>query len=283
VEADVRYAIGSQVPLPVVVRDGGGTAVDATSVTISVFFPDGTASTVFTTPGTVAHSGTGTYVAYYVPTLVGRHTWTASTTGPVTALQPDSFHVVAATDAPLVSLADIRTHLGSGTTASDLQLYDFAARSTDACEQFTNRAWRRKTVVEVSDGGGIAILLRRQPVISVTTVVENGTTLGVADYTAKPLSGQVFRGGPLTRLRWWPGIQTVAITYVVGPAGDIVPDDVTGGVLEMIRHLMASQRGGTNLPRQSSDDAWAPGAGYSIPRWVAQLWQPYAMPPVSGF
>jgi len=279
----VRYPIGSQVPLPVVVRDGSGTAADATSVTISVFLPDGTPSTVFTTPGTVVHSGTGTYVAYYTPTVVGRHTWTASSSGPVTVLQPDSFHVIAATDAPLVSLADIRTHLGAGTTAGDLQLYDFAARATDACERYTNRPWRTKTIVEVHDGGAGALLLRRQPIVSLTSVVENGTTLGAADYTLKANAGQLFRGGPLTRLRWWPGVGTVTVTYTVGPADGIVPDDVIGGVLEMVRHLLTSQRGATNLPRQDAGGSdWAPGAGYSIPRWVEQLWAPHVVPSVSG-
>ena len=281
----MRYPSGSQVPLPLIVRDATGAPVDPATLSITVYNPDGTLATTLTYPATVTRTSTGNYVGYFtVGATPGRYTWTGITTGPVTASQPDSFHAVAVTDAPLVSLADIRTHLGAGATANDLQLYDFAARATDACEQRTNRAWRRKTITEVHNGGSTVLLLRKQPIASVTTVVENGTTLTPGtDYTLDALSGELYRGGPLTRLRWWPGIQVINVIYVVAPKDDIVPDDITGGVLEMVRHLLTSQRGGSGLPRQdTSGDDWAPGAADSVPRWVQQLWAPYAMPPVSG-
>lgn len=276
-----RYVVGAQVPLPFTVRDATSTLVDAATQVVTVIQPDGTSSTPV-----VTHPGVGTYIAFFTPTMAGRHSWSATTTGPATVTPPDAFNVGTLTDAPLVGLADLREFLSVSATLTDAQLLTFGQEATDTCEQFTALAWRRRTVVEAYDGGQPAIMLRTLPVISVTSVVENAATLNTStDYTLEQQTGRLWRGGPLfaaTGSRWWLwGRQNITATYVVGPAAGVVPDDLLLGVKQLVRDLWDSQRGGSNLPRQQGADSdWVSRNGASVPPRVAQLWGRYTIPGV---
>ena len=174
--------------------------------------------------------------------------------------------------AGIVTTADIKTHLQITVSSYDTELGNFCLAASDACEAYTGRVWRSTTVTaELHDGGQPFLRLRTVPVASVTTVVEYGTTLTAADYVLDGRLGWLYRGGPTTPLCWLDGRQSIAVTYVAAPPGP-VPYTITHGVLEMVRHLWETQRGGTGLPRTGPDGEWDPSHAYSIPRRVAELW-----------
>jgi hypothetical protein len=269
-----RYAVGAQVPLPFTVKNELGVLVDAATQVITVVQPDGTPATP-----TVTHPGLGTYIAYFTVTQPGWHSWSAATTSPTTVTPPDAFTAGAVTDAPLVGLADLREFLRTSSTITDAQLLTFGQDSTDAVERYTQRHWRRATVVEKHNGGKTAIILREAPLISVTTVVENGVTLTASDYTPDTNSGIVFRGQQQAVFPWLWGWQNITITYLVGPAGGIVPDNLLLGVKEHVRALWDSQRGGSGLPgQQAGEQQWVERNGVFITPRVASLWDPYVGP-----
>jgi len=271
-----RPVVGAQVPLAFTVRDATGALVDSTTQTLTITGPDGSNPA----PPAINHLSTGSYVGYFIPSVAGHFSWTSATTGPTTVGQPDAFNVGTLSDAPIVGLAEVREHLSITSTASDGQLVTFAARASDLAESYMGRVWRRTVITgETHDGGRIAVQLRRGPVQTVTAVTESGATLTAGDYVLDPLTGLLSRGTTLALIPWMPGCQNISIDYVASPPAGVIPDDVIHGVLEEIRHLWDSQRGGSNLPRQQGADSdWDPRTGYTIPRRVSELWDRYRNP-----
>lgn len=254
--------LGDPVPLGVTVRAPDGTPADAGSVTCTVTLPDGTTATP-----TVAHDGTGLYSATYTPTLSGLHAVRWVATAPNASAFTDTFLVTPAVST-VVSMAGLRLHLGVSTSTTDEQLRRIAGVATDLAERYTGRSWRRTPIVETHDGGLCALVLRRTPVASVTSVVESGTTLATG-WVLDSGAGILYRGTTTSEQAWACGRQNVVITYVAG--GD-VPETVRHAVLELARHLWDTQRGGSQLPRQAgAGDDWDPRAGFSMPRRVVEL------------
>ena len=96
---------------------------------------------------------------------------------------------------PVVSLADAKRHLNISATTDDEEVRKVLAIATDLAERYTGRALRRKTVVETHDGGtATALLLRQPPALSVSSVVESGTTLASTGYTLNAPAGLLYRG-----------------------------------------------------------------------------------------
>lgn len=248
----------------------------ATTAALTVTAPDGTTSSP-------AVTGSSTYTASYTPTQAGRHVlaWTGTGTNPGSYV--DALNVRPTGSGPLVSLQETREHLNIYDTSADSQLLAMVLRASSACDRYTHRVWRRTVVTgELHDGRGPALQLLVLPVLQVTAVREFGGTVDAADYVLDGLTGVLTRGTTLAPIAWLPGVQNVAVDYVAGPAGGIVPEDVLQGVLEMVRHLWESQRGGSGLPRQQgSDSEWDPRASYSVPRRVAELWDPYREPVIA--
>lgn len=267
-----RYAVGAQLKLEWTVVDPITlAAVDPATSTVAVTQPDGTAVTPAPTAVKVA---TGSYYALMVPTQAGRHTWTVTTTTPAWVRQPDAFHVGASADAPLIGLADAKEHLRITGTADDAQLLAFCHRASDAADAYTGKLWRRTTVTaELHDGDGTPVLqLDCRPVLSVTSVTESGTSVASTGWVLDAAAGLLVRGTTTARSVWAVGTQNVSVTYMAGPAGGVVPDDVIQGALELLRHLWESQRGGSGRPRQGADMEYDPRQAYSVPRRVAELW-----------
>lgn len=265
-----RYTVGAQVPLQFTVKDATGTLVNSATQTLAVTQPDGTSVSP-----TITNPSTGTYLAYFTPTQAGRHVWYATTTAPATVTTPDAFNVGAVTDGPLVGLADIREFLGSSTTTTDSQLVELALQCSDYAELSTGRVWRRTTFTESYDGGRESIVLAQTPVLSITSVVESGTTAPAGTWFTNAF-GVLYRGTSQWRMNWLPGRQNVVVTYVAGPAAGIVPSGIIDGVKELVRHKWDPRRGGTNLPRQAgADSVWDPRLGFNIPRRVDECWAPY--------
>lgn len=249
------YTIGSQVPLPYAVRDSNGALVDVATMTVTVTQPDGTTATPLTIGAGITRESLGTYLGVFVPTQAGRHTWTGATTSPATAIEPDAFQVTAAGDAPLVGLAEARAWLGITRPDDDNLIRRAVSKATEVAEWWLGETLRRTTVVEThahADRRG-SVQLWQTPVQSVTTVVDNGTTLtggaGV-DWTLDDASGLLYRGSR-PGAGAWSG--PVRVTYVAGYS--VVPDRYLGGVEELTRHLFAQLQGGDPADYEYSADA----------------------------
>jgi uncharacterized phiE125 gp8 family phage protein len=273
----VRYALGGQVALPLTVTDATTALVDAATVVMTVTLPDGTTTTLSLAGATVTRTSTGTYVAYYTTIQAGRHTWSAATTAPVTQSPPDAFMVGALADAPIVGLGDIREHLAITTNGTDAILLTLGQRASDLCENKTGQIWRRTTITgELYSGGGSALILQKPPASSITTVVETGVTLTSSDYTLDPSGGMLYRGPTRSGMLWLWGRSNISLTYVAGPPGGIVPDDLAHSVLELIAHFWDVRRGGSQTRRGAGAvDDWDPRQGFTVPRRVSEVWDSY--------
>ena len=258
------YDLGEDVTRSINVTNSAGVAADADSTpTVVLTDPNGGA----VGSPTVNHGVTGEYYVV-IPktsvTVVGGYllVWTV-VIGGSTQVFTDRFEVTANT--AIISLAEAKEHLNLSATNvdKDEQLRAFCDSASDACEAYTNREWRRQTFTETYDGGTGAIALRRGPVVSVTTVTENGVTVAASGYTLDANSGLLLRGGTMSPMYWLWGRQSVVVTYVVGAA--VIPPVVRNGVKEMVRHLWETQRAGKRNP----DDV---DATTLIPRSAKELW-----------
>jgi hypothetical protein len=125
------------------------------------------------------------------------------------------------------------------------------------------------TYTELYTGPG-PIVLRRYPVLSVTSVTDGGNV--VSDSYLDVDSGVLY--GTYSS---WPA-RSVSVTYVAGR--DLLPADLETALLELVRHLWTSQRGGGSLrPTFPGEDApqQQPGSGYLLPYRVESLIEPYRL------
>jgi hypothetical protein len=246
---------------------------DPASATVSVLITLPNQST--DTP-TVTSTELGTYAFNYTTQMPGLHRFTVSATGgflgaDVLELGGDVFDVIADDVAGIVGLQETREHLRLSPSDDDETLRAFILTASDLCEAYTGRIWRRTAIDdEAHDGGGCYLQLRRQPVLEISAAAENG--VAVSSYTLNPRLGRLYRGTATADSQWLPGRQIVTVSYVAGPPDGLVPPRLRHGVLECVRHLWESRRGGSGIPRQGPDTEWVPILGYSIPRRVAELW-----------
>jgi len=162
---------------------------------------------------------TGVLVYDFTPSQSGLHSVHWSTTVPTTA--EDDVFVAEAAASQLVSVDESVLHLrATGVVTSDAdreQLQWLCIVATKAVEQDLDRIFVRRSVTEAYDGGKTGIKLRSGPIISITSVVENGVTLTAnTDYVLDSNSGVLWRG-TASAAGWWAyGRQLVTVTYVAG-------------------------------------------------------------------
>lgn len=257
-------------------NDGTGALADPTTLTLTLTLPDGTAKvgTHPAAPGdtlTVARASTGIYATTYLTVQAGRHTarWVAVGNG-TDGAHVDAWEAGGTDDTGIVSLAEAREHLRISASDTDEQIRHFVAVASDLCEART-RNWRRRTVTATLDGGRETLDLER-PVLSVTTVLEDGTAVPSTDWLLYPSQGLLVRGTSTTRDVWAPGRRNVVVTYVTGSVD--VPTPVRHGVLLLVQHLLDSRRTGAGIGRGSTDFAYP--AGFTVPNAVREAWGPWS-------
>lgn len=254
------YDLGDVVPLGITIKDSNGDLADATTVTCTITLPDGT-----TEAGTVTHASTGSYTCDYAPATVGRYLVAWAATGTNASALNDVFDVRVG-GSQLVSLAEAKAHLqiADTTTTYDDEITRFVDVVTELCESYTGTALYARTVTETHDGGDTVLLLRRLPVVSVTSVVVDGTTQSTDSYAVDTVSGLV---------RSLAGAigsdpQDTVVTYRAGRS--TVPARARHAALEALRHLWATQRGAMSRASLNGDD-YVSGMGWSLPRRVMEL------------
>lgn len=266
--------LGDPYPITVLTKDEDGDLATTSSVTVTVTLPDGST----TSPAAMTETTTGRFVYDYPTTVAGLHSFEATATGAVEGVYEDVFNV-AASLASVVSLPDMRSHLRLTSTDDDEIVRDYLAVATDCAQARSGRIWVRTTVLaEVHDGGAPKLRLRNSPVLSITSVTENGTTVPSTGYVLHARFGWLYRGTTTSASCWPYSRQGILVSYVAGPPSGVIPPAIPHGVKEMVRHLWEARRGGSGIPRQGPDTEWVPILGYSVPRRVAELWDMHTSP-----
>lgn len=275
--------LGDTYTLTAEARDAAGTLANATTVALTITLPDGTAVTPSpANPPTV----TGKYAHPFVTSMAGRHVARWVFTGAVPdQAWTDTFEVAPQASLALVSLADVKTHLNiaADNTDHDDELRGFIASVTDVIEDVVGVVARRTFVETYSGRGERAILLRRRPVVSVTSVVESGTTVAASDYSVTE-AGVLTRASAYSAGRWASGVDNVTVTYVAGRPS--TPPSVLDAAKELIRINWRPQQGGNYSVFNGgrADDFGQTGAGevrlgFFVPNTVMQRLQPHSRGP----
>lgn len=274
----MSYDLGDPIPLSVTVRNAAGTPENATSAAFSITKPDGTtvaSGSVTGVSGVYDYDFTGAAAA-------GWYTYVFTATGTNACTVTDGFQVLdPATQLPIVSLADAKAQLLIPTTdiTRDDQVRHMLAVATSHAERYCNASFRRQSFTKTFNGG-TATLSLTAPVLSVTTVVEDGTTLTADDYDLDPVSGLLWRGDMGSGQTWAHGAGIVTVTWSAGYANPPLP--VQQGVLELLSHLWESRQGtvprfgggGSIDPADSGDSS----RSFLVPYRVREMLDPYVMP-----
>ena len=268
----MTYDQGDVVPLGITVTDSTGVLANATSVTCTIYLPDGTSAS-----GSVTNASTGLYNCDYTPIQVGRYQvkWTA--TGTNASSYADEFTVRDFTAMGIVSLDEVKTHLNIPTsnTDNDEELRRFMDVAGDMAEEYTGVILGQRNFTETFNGGDINIRVNNPYILSIASLTENGTSLTQGtDYYIDRTGQRLYRlvasslfYGTASGV-WKPGNQNIVITYRAGFVNP--PPLARQGVLELIKHFWQTQRGSMNVLNLDAD-SYQPAIGYSMPRRVEQL------------
>lgn len=257
----VVYDVGDTVTLGVEINNAAGSLANAGSVTLTVILPDGT-----TTSPLVSNPSTGIYNAALVASQIGTHVLRWVATGANAAAFSDSFTVRDGALIPCVSLEEIKTYLGVTTTTSDEELRTFLDAATARGEAETGRVFGRRTVTHEWTAPSGMVTFPGVPILSITSVTDDGATLTAADYLLWKHSGVIKPVGA------WAG--DVTVTAVCGYTAPPAP--LRQGVMEMTRHLWQTQRG--TLKMGIGEAEWSPVMSFALPRRVEELWSPWRIP-----
>lgn len=169
-----------------------------------------------------------------------------------------------------VTLVEVKAHLNISTTTQDDELAEFIARAEAAIAAKCGPLEPTAKTSRVRGGSSI-LALPSWPVLSLTSITPLGEpALTVADYVVttggivEPAVGGSFPS------RWYD------VAYQAGR--DTLPEDLRLGILELVRHLWQTQRGGSVRPGSRPSEGTAntiPGAAYLFPFRVEQLIAPY--------
>ena len=149
---------------------------------------------------------------------------------------------IAANSYDLTDLATVKVELGISGTAQDAQLDHYITAASLAAAQYCNRVFPAETVQDRFDltfprmryGGDGKLQLSRWPVISVTSITENGVVLvAETDYRLDAANGTLWRLSPTTgNVTSW-GTTPVLAVYQAGYAS--IPADLEDAAIRMIR------------------------------------------------
>lgn len=179
-----------------------------------------------------------------------------------------------------VTLDEVKDHLNIPTTTTtyDQELQRFIDSACEVVEGIVGPVSQR-AVVETHSGGRPTIVLATSPIVSVTSVAENGRTV--------PSTGYSLNGSLLTRAVgyvpscWLPGVDNVTVTLQAGRVAASAA--VLDGTKELIRLNWRPQTGGSGSVFNQRTDDTSGGEirlGFFIPNTVMQRLQPSALGPL---
>lgn len=169
-----------------------------------------------------------------------------------------------------VTFDDLKVFLGITDSGNDGELLAMLDRAVATLEARVGPLSEVDVVDEVHTGPG-PLVLKRWPVISVTSVSDNGSDVTDLDLDA---DAGVLYGGFFSCIR-----RGVKVTYVAGRAD--LPMDLEAAVLELAKHLWTTQRvpGSRRYGSGDPDERTLAGASsYLLPYRVQTLIEPYVAP-----
>jgi hypothetical protein len=274
-----RYALGTTVRVgPLLVRDSTNALIDASSTSVVLQKPDASLITY----SSLTHDGTGTYhldIPAVDLTQQGHYQWYATaiagTFGFV--LPSGAFDVFDPLEALLVPLQDAKDALNikQSVTASDDEIMRKVSAIEAGIERITGGPIINRTITERAEivDSYSAILLRKRPIVSVTSITALGsvTPLTVADLDID-VNASILRRklgwpfyGPF--YQWQPA---VTVVYVAG-WGPAVPPAIAEAATDILKHWWESQRSGVSLPRFGAEGVTQlPGMAFAIPNMALE-------------
>jgi hypothetical protein len=274
------YDLGDKVYLSWNTVDSSGAAVNPGTVTLNITLPDATNVSV-----TTSTSVTGTYTGSYLPTQVGRHILAWAATGAYPQAFSDIFEVRDINDIGIVGYDEVLEYLSiPSASANENEVRRFIDAATDLAEGYVGQVLGRRTYTsELYDGGGEFIRIRNPKAISISSVYENSALVSSSAYALDYTGQRLYRigSGSLYATNsygyWAQGMNNLSITYVAGYVNP--PMSAKQGVLEIIRHLWQTQRGGMNvMSRALGGDELYQAPTYSLPRRAMELLDPVSFP-----
>ncbi len=128
-----------------------------------------------------------------------------------------------ATATRLATVAALRAEIGDETAGrSDDDLGSMLDDASDQIARYCNRAFGRQTIEQTirTDEAPLAIVLAAVPIVSVASVIEDGTTLAATDYEVSAEVGEVYRLADDEPAAW-----LAAKTVVTFTAGWLLPGE----------------------------------------------------------
>lgn len=156
----------------------------------------------------------------------------------------------AASSYDLTTLAVIKDELNITDNADNAKLQRYLTSASAAVAQFCNRVFQAETVSDeywpqrdpaprVVAGGIPNLQLSRWPIVSITSVTENGAVLvDGTDFRADKINGQLIRLDINGYPKAWP-VYPIAVVYVGGFA--TIPADVVDATIRMVRQRWLSK------------------------------------------
>lgn len=188
--------------------------------------------------------------------------------------------LVPATSSRLTSLDAVKRELSISGTSDDARLLAYIDQASAVIADYLGRPLGRETVAETLrlSASSEVIMLSRWPVVSVTSVVEDGATLAATDYEIdRSFAYRLFDD---ERARW-PAVKVV-LTYV---AGYDLPDGVAPAIeraaTQLIVAMNASRGRDPSLRSESVEgigsQSWLDphNGGGPLPDGVVALLNPY--------
>lgn len=278
-----RYPLGQPIRLPTTVRDTAtGALVDPTTLTLTIRKPDGTDLPAYTwNPGAVVRDALGTFHLDVPATdlaVVDRYRFKWVSTGPGAGVGLGSFDVFDPFEPSILTLADAKDHLNipAALTTHDTMIQVWLDTIDESVEQAIGGPVVTRSVterVEASDAGR-ALLLRKRPVVAVTSVtsVATSTALAVTDVEVDSNSNTVRRRSGLPFDAYaavGPPVFTVVYTAGLGLA---VPAQVSAAARIILDHLWETRRGPSARPTVAADETVQTfGMGFAIPNRALEL------------
>lgn len=201
---------------------------------------------------------------------------------------------VAAASRDLTTLATVKTELGITDTTLDAWLSAQITQASQAAATYCNRVFAKETLLDYFrlDCGAEKLLLSRQPVASITSVVEDGATLTAADYEFEAATGFLWRLDGSDNRSWWAAAKIVA-THISGyELLATLPTDIEKACIVMVKQAYFAKTRDPMVKGESIEipgvetrrtDLWVgsvPGDNGAIPQEAEGLLGPYRIIPI---